>query len=195
MRTYFLLSATILFALATASWAQPGAMLQNTLTNHDIVVLAQAGFNENFIADFISMSHTRFDTSVAGLAELAKEGLAERLIRVMLTASASPQPGSAVATGPAATTTIIPAAMIGPPMEANRRKRDRPQTESSMAISSQAPYYRTSSFFWGFWTKKTGVGTGTRTIDQPIAVQLGTAYSQALWTSPTGVPARYVVIP
>jgi hypothetical protein len=195
MKTTFLLSATILFGMATVSLAQPGTLLQNTLTNHDIVVLAQAGFNENFIADFISMSRTRFDTSVGGLAELAKEGLAERLIRVMLTASASPQQGSPQATGPAAATAIVPAAMIGPPMEANRRKRDAPQSESSMAIASQAPYYRTASFFWGFWTKKTGVGAGTRTIDQTIAVQLGTAYSQALWTSPTGVPARYVVIP
>lgn len=201
MKTNFLLSAALLLSLAATSGAQPGALLQNTLTNHDIVVLAQAGFNENFIADFIAMSRTRFDTSVTGLADMAKEGLTERLIRVMLTASTAPPSGSASGAtavspaGVATAATIVPSAMIGPPMEANRLRRDTKQPESNMAIASQAPYYRTSSIFWGFWKTKTGVGVGMRTAEpQPVSVQLGTAYSQVLM-SPTGVPARYVVIP
>jgi hypothetical protein len=201
MKTNFLLSAAFLLSLAATSVAQPGALLQNTLTNHDIVVLAQAGFNENFIADFIAMSRTRFDTSVTGLADMAKEGLTERLIRVMLTASTTPPSGSAPGAmavspaGAAATAAdIVPATMFGPPREANRRRRDTRQPESNMAIASQAPYYRASSIFWGFWKTKTGVGVGMRTAEQPVSVSLGAAYGQVLM-SPTGVPARYVVIP
>jgi len=194
MNRNFLLSASFLLVLSAAALAQTSALTQNTLSNHDIVVLAQAGFNENFIADFIAMSRTRFDTSVNGLAELAKEGLTERMIRVMLTASAAPQPSTASAPGAVAAATIVPAAMIAPPMEANRLKRGGKQNDSAMAISNQAPFYKTSSFFWGFWKRKVGVGVGMRNPEQPIGIQLGTAYSQVLM-SPAGVPARYVVIP
>jgi len=125
---------------------------------------------------------------------MAKEGLTERLIRVMLSAAATPQPGNTQATGAAATTSIMPTAMIGPPMEFANRKRNLKQNEGAMAIASQAPYYRTSSIFWGFWKKKTGVGVGVRS-DQMIGAQLGAAYGQVRWMSPTGVPAGYVVLP
>jgi hypothetical protein len=191
MNRNFLVTATFLLGLAAAAGAQTGALLQNTLTNHDIVVLAQAGFNENFIADFISMSRTRFDTSVTGLAEMAKEGLTERLIRVML-ANAT-QDGNAAAAGSSAGPVMVPAALTDPPVEFSGRSREPKQSESAMAIASQAPYYRTTSFFWGFWKKKTGVGTGART-DQPMGVQLGSAYGQVLRMNPAGGP-RYVVLP
>jgi len=196
MNRNFLVTATFLLGLAAAAGAQTGALLQNTLTNHDIVVLAQAGFNENFIADFIAMSRTRFDTTVTGLAEMAKEGLTERLIRVMLANAA--QDGNAAAAGsPAAGSSagpvIVPAALTEPPMEYSGRSREPKQSESAMAIASQAPYYRTTSFFWGFWKKKTGVGTGVR-ADQPMGAQLGSAYGQVLRMSPAGGP-RYVVLP
>lgn len=190
MNRNFLLSATFLLGLAAAAPAQTGGLMQNTLTNHDIVVLAQAGFNESFIADFIAMSRTQFDTSVTGLAEMAKEGLTERLIRVMLAAAATP-PGSTAARA-TESTALVPAAMIEPPVEVSGPSRAPKRSESAMAIASQAPYYRTSSFFWGFWKKKTGVGVGAR-AEQPIGVQLGTAYGQV--QSPAGVPARYVVLP
>ena len=195
MNRNFLLSATFLLGLAAAAGAQTGALMQNTLTNHDIVVLAQAGFNENFIVDLISMSRTRFDTTVTGLADMLKEGLTERLIRAMLATTAAPQAGSAAAAGAAATTAIVPAAMMAPPMEISGRTHAPTQSDGAMAISSQAPYYRTSSIFWGLWKKKTGVGAGLRSTDQPIGVQLGTAYGQVQWMSPAGVPARYVVLP
>jgi hypothetical protein len=192
MNRNFLRSAIFLLSLAAAAGAQTGALLQNTLTNHDIVVLAQAGFNENFIADLISMSRTRFDTSVTGLAEMAKEGLTERLIRVMLAANAMPQPGSTPAAGVAETTAMVPAELIAPPEESSPSRAPK-RSESAMAIASQAPYYRTSSFFWGLWKWKTGVGASLR-ADQPIGVQLGTAYGQVQKMSPTGA-TRYVVIP
>jgi hypothetical protein len=189
MKRNLFLSAVFLLGLASAAGAQTGALLQNTLTNHDVVVLAQAGFNENFIADFISMSRTQFDTSVTGLAEMAKEGLTERLIRVVLAASATPQPGSAHAVGAAATTAFAPAAMIGPPMEVSNRRR-----APKLSESAGAPYYRTSTFFWGLWKKKIGVGAGLR-AEQPVGAQLGAAYGQMQWVSPTGISAGYVVLP
>ena len=196
MNRNFLPAIMLVLCLAAAAPAQTGALLQNTLTNHDIVVLAQAGFNENFIADFIAMSRTQFDTSVTGLAEMAKEGLTERLIRVILAAPPAPQPGStpAAATPAApATTAIMPAAMFGPPVEISGRSRAPKQSESAGALANQAPYYRTSTIFWGLWKRKTGVGAGLRT-EQPIGAQLG-AYGQVQWMRPAGVPAGYVVLP
>ena len=191
MNRNILLSAAFLLSLAAAAGAQTGGLLQNTLSNHDIVVLAQAGFSENFIADFVAMSRTRFDTSVTGLAEMAKEGLTERLIRVVLNASTAP-PAANTAAAPAPPA-MVPATVVGPALvETSSRNRAPHRSESAMAITNQAPYYRTSSIFWGFWTTKTGVGSGAR-IEQPIGVQLGTAYSQVV--NPAGVPARYVIIP
>ena len=191
MKRRFLQSLSVLFGLAAAAGAQTGALLHNTLTNHDLVVLAQAGFNENFIIDLIGMSRTRFDTSVTGLAEMAKEGLTERLIRATLSAEATPQ-AAAAAAPVTATRAIEPAALLAAPIEVSNRRKEPKPTEGVLAIGSQAPYLRTSSFFWGFWKKKTAVGAGLR-ADQPIGVQLGTAYGQMPWISPAG--ARYVVLP
>jgi len=190
-----LLMFAFLLGLAGAARAQ-GGLLENTLTNHDIVVLAQAGFTESFIADLIAVSRTRFDTSVNGLAEMAKEGLNERLIRVIVRAAASAPADKPAVPSAAPAAAILPAAVMAPPMEANRKKRGvEKESESAMAIANQAPYYRTSSIFWGFWKKKTGVGAGMRTVEQPMGVQLGTAYGQVQIVNPAGVPARYVVIP
>jgi hypothetical protein len=191
MNRNFLLSAVLLAGLAGGAEAQPSSLLQNTLTNHDIVVLAQAGFNENFIIDLISMSRTRFDTTVVGLSDLLKEGLTERLIRAMLSTTETPQTGIAPGAGSGG---MAPAATIGPPVEIGNPRRAAKQSEGAMAISSQAPYYRTSSILWGLWKWKTGVGAGVRS-DQPLGVQLGTAYGQVQMMSPAGVPARYVLLP
>ena len=59
--------------LAPVAGAQTGAPEQKTLTNHDVVVLAKAGFTEEFIIDAILASKSHFDTSPSGLSELAKE--------------------------------------------------------------------------------------------------------------------------
>ena len=75
--------------------AQTVPLSQNALSNRDVVTLARAGFNEDFIVDVIHTSQTRFDTSVTGLAEMAKEGLTERLIRVMMWVDAPPSEAAA----------------------------------------------------------------------------------------------------
>jgi hypothetical protein len=180
------LISAFLLAAATGAAAQTVALTQNQITNRDIVTLAKAGFNEDFILDFISMSRTRFDTSVSGLADLAKEGLSERLIRAML---APPAPS------PAANPGGVPAeAVIATAPEEVSRVRAPKQSESEIAISNQAPYYHSSSFFWGLWKKRMGVGPGLRR--EPTAgAQLNAVYGQGRVLSPAGATVRYVVVP
>ena len=173
--------------LATAAWAgaQTVPLTQNQITNRDIVTLAKAGFNEDFILDFIAMSRTRFDTSVSGLADLAKEGLSERLIRAMLV----PSPPS-----PAANPAAVPAeTVIATAPEEVSRVRMPKRSESEIAISNQAPYYHSSSFFWGLWKKRMGVGPGLRT-ESAAGAQLNAVYGQGRVLSPAN-SVRYVVIP
>jgi hypothetical protein len=176
------------FLLAAATWAgaQTVPLTQNQLTNHDIVTLAKAGFNEDFILDFIGMSRTRFDTSVSGLADLAKDGLSERLIRAMLVPSA---PNSAA--NPA---TVPAEAVIATPPEEVGRVRTPKRSESEIAISNQAPYYHSSSFFWWLWKKRMGVGPGLRT-GSAAGAQLNAVYGQGRALSPAGTSVRYVVVP
>lgn len=59
---------------------------KNALTNEGLVLLAQVGYDEDFILDLMRMKNCRFDTSVEGLAFLATHGLTERIIRAALTA-------------------------------------------------------------------------------------------------------------
>jgi hypothetical protein len=180
----FLISAVLL--AATGAGAQTIPLTQNQLTNRDIVTLAKAGFNEDFILDFISMSSTRFDTSVSGLADLAKEGLSERLIRAMLV----PPVCSNVA-GP---TAVQASAVIATAPEEVGQVRSPKRSESEIAISNQAPYYHSSSFFWGLWKKKMGVGPGLRT-ESAAGAQLNAVYGQGRVLRPAVTSVRYVVVP
>src|SRR5271168_2863261 len=104
MLTIALLALGVL--LNFAARAESIVQTREVLTNRAIVTLAAAGFNEDFLVELILNSKTRFDTSVDGLAGLAKQGVNQRIIRVML---ASPAAGSAqmstvrpVETGPRA---------------------------------------------------------------------------------------------
>ena len=102
-------------ALAVSAGAQTAPPAESALTNQDVVTLAKAGFNEDFIVETISLSRTRFDTSANGVAALAREGLTDRIIRSMMAACAPPAAASpaAPATPPAETATSpapVPAA-------------------------------------------------------------------------------------
>lgn len=154
------------------------AAAQNLVTNRDIVTLAKAGFNEDFITDFIAMSHTRFDTSVNGLADLAKEGLTERLIRAMIAASSTTQPA-------------LPLQYVAPAPEIRKHKLAQPSA-ASMALTNNTPFYTTSSFFFGLWKKRTGVGASA-TAEEVIAPQLGLAYGPMRLSSPVMSP-HYVLL-
>ncbi|HEY2015777.1 MAG TPA: hypothetical protein VGH38_19880 [Bryobacteraceae bacterium] len=201
--------ALIVWSIAVSAGAQTVALTQNALTNKDVFTLAKAGFNENFIMDTIAMSRTQFDTSVNGLADMAKEGLTERLIRFMMTAGTepfpTPSPGGAQGepgiTGPV---------MASPAMSGGGRARGRviivKPSAIRQALSTQTPYYEWTSMFWGLWRKKVGVGSAPR-AEQVVSPPLGGFYNQVRkpMTSPTPVmtqpansyyeaPTRYVVL-
>ena len=64
--------------------AQTSTQYRNSFANHDIVVLAKAGFSEEFILDAISGARTHFETTADDLAALAREGISETIIRAMM---------------------------------------------------------------------------------------------------------------
>jgi hypothetical protein len=192
-------------ALAVSAGAQTVPLAQNVLTNKDVVTLAKAGFNEEFIVDTIAMSRTRFDVSVNALAELAKDGLTERLIRCMMTVGAPP-PSAAAPYGQA----MPEAVMAAPVMAGNPRMKGKTYvikpSATRQALSSQTPYYEWKSMFWGLWKKQVGVGAVPHS-EQVVAPTLGGYFNQVRMpmTSPTPaapqpqnpyyqVPTRYVVL-
>jgi hypothetical protein len=83
----------VLALAVTLSWAgvaptpcgaQSIPLSRGVLTNNDVILLAVAGFSEDFIiATIQSTRHTHFDTSAPCLVDLAKQGITERIIRVM----------------------------------------------------------------------------------------------------------------
>jgi len=91
--------------------AQDAGVYRNTLTNRDVVTLAEAGFSEEFLIEMVATSRTKFDTTAEGLADLAKHGIKEDLIRAMRGAH-SDAAGSGA--GPAATTAAATAGQEKP---------------------------------------------------------------------------------
>lgn len=158
--------------------AQTVPYSRDALTNRDVVVLAKAGFNEDFIIETIQGSRTQFDVRVDGLADLAKQGITERLIRVMMNCGET-RPGSTALPGEAVMVTapagVVMTAAPSPP--AAPRTKQRPAGKPApvgMAISTQTPYYEWTSYFWGLWKRKIGVGA---VMQQPsVAQHLGGMY-------------------
>jgi hypothetical protein len=207
----FLLLPVVLAGLAAA---QTVPLTQNSVTNHDIVTLAKAGFNEDFILDFMGLSRARFDVSVNALAELAKEGLSERLIRAMLMASVPAPAASANATVASATpvslmqgTATPPGTAFPAPLQANgpvgvmvdvpAKFRPRKMSDLQMALSTQTPYYRSSSFLFGL-IKSTVKINGQSQGDRSVFMQLGSAYGNTRTMAPMAPMMggmHYVVLP
>ena len=150
--------------------AQTVPYSRNALTNRDVVVLAKAGFNEDFIIETILSSRTQFDTRVDGLADLAKQGMTERLIRVMMNCEEGRPAGVPETAAP------VGAIAFEPPEAPRAKARSAPSKASavSQAISRQTQYYQWTSCFWGLWKKRIGVGA---TAQQPAAAShLGGMY-------------------
>lgn len=104
--------AVIAVLLPAACSAQVAKVSRNMLTNRDVVTLATAGFSEEFIIETITTSRTQFDTSADGLADLAKNGVTEQILRVMRQpAPATPVSGQAHG----AKTQAVSAPPPGPP--------------------------------------------------------------------------------
>jgi len=172
-----------LIALAVSAGAQTAPLAQNALTNQDVVTLAKAGFNEDFIIDTIAMSRTRFDTTLSGVAELAKEGLTERLIRTMM--AASPPPPAPVPAAVPSRSATPKAATAAPAVAAEPRGDPRTKGKTTVdkpsamlqAVATQTPYYEWTSMAWGLYSKKVGVGAVPRG-EQGGATSLGGFFNQ-----------------
>lgn len=182
-------------SLAAQAGAQTVPLTQNALTNRDVVTLAKAGFNEDFIVDFIHGSQTHFDISVTGLADVAKEGLTERLIRVMLDSAAAPLDRGVPAASPTGTAAAPNGvrASEAPSPETQDQTRVLRRSETAVALVNQTPYHRSFSLLWGLWTRRVEVGSTPQVNSVPQ--QLGKAYSPVRATNPTPRATRYVVFP
>jgi len=186
--------------LVQVAGAQAGAAEQKTLTNHDVVVLAKAGFTEEFIIDAILAGKSHFDTSPGGLAELAKEGLNERVVRAMAGVGAAPEAGARPAAQPPASG-IYPEEMVLPGTEQKTHVQVVKPTRAGLAIAAQTPYYESTSLLFGLYQKRVAVGAVPH-ADQIIAPQLGPGSNSSRMmanfptlVAPAGSARRYVVIP
>ena len=170
-----------LAALTPACLAQTVPFSRNALTNRDVVVLAKAGFNEDFIIDTILDSRTQFNTTVDGLADLAKQGMTERLIRVMMTCADS-KPAAGQDAAP-----VVAAIVPDIPPRARARSAGKKPSTVAMAISTRTPYYEWTSAFWGLWKKRIGVAA---VVQQPVVpMHLGAMYQEIRAPRQYQVPA------
>jgi hypothetical protein len=81
--------------------------LRSLLTNEGLVQLAEAGFTEDFIIDLMSLKQLRLDTSVEGLAFLARKGLSENVIRAVVRHGQPAPRQTASALAPAAPVVVL----------------------------------------------------------------------------------------
>ena len=157
-----------LLASGISAAAQSIVQTREVLTNPSIVTLASAGFNEDFLIELILNSKTEFDTSISRLATLMKQGINERIIRVMLR-----KPSAA------------PVSLAADPQPASPAREDGPRVAVStkdpsiFAIATHTPYSDSRSLFWGFVKKRIDVGVAPQGRDA-LAQHLGAAYGSVL---------------
>ena len=174
---------TLLFATlgATQAVAQTAAQTRNSFTNHDIVVLAKAGFSEEFILEAIGGARTHFDLAADDLAALAREGIGEAVIRAMMKPPAA-LPAKAVEAAVEATISAAVPAANGKAAPAKKVKTKPPPKEPrptpvELAMASHTPYYESSSSLFGLSKKQIGVGA-VGGEDHKVEAQLGALYQQ-----------------
>ncbi|MDZ4797114.1 MAG: hypothetical protein SGI92_03045 [Bryobacteraceae bacterium] len=179
-----LLSAALLPA-ADVQTALLRHSLNTSVTNRDVVVLAKSGFDEEFIIRVILGARCSCDVTADALAELAGQGITERIIEVML--DASYRAGTVVSPLPAAYPTTVPTVpvagqMVGVPMmtpsasfggdtiTSGRLVRvpspdgrlittlESAKTSAvATAVTGRVPMFEAMSAFWGIWRKKSSV--------------------------------------
>jgi hypothetical protein len=100
--------SAVLFAAADAptptvvsSFRTDSSPAREFMTNEGVVLLSDAGFSDAFIVEKVMLSHSRFDTTVEGLAYLRRSGLSEELVLFLLEHSAKPAVAPAAAQVPA----------------------------------------------------------------------------------------------
>jgi len=199
-----LVAGSILLPVALGQTSQPG---QRVLTNQDIVMLARAGFTEDVILAAMQAGKTHFDTSPAGLAELAKEGLNQRIVLAMANGGGAPdavarpaaEPGAQPAAQP--TAALYPEEMAIPGNEMKTRAQVVQPSRAGLAIATQTPYYESTSVLFGLFRKKVSVGAVPHP-DQILSPQIGSGSGTnrmmanfPTLVAPAGSGVRYVVLP
>jgi hypothetical protein len=134
-------TALILF-LAVAGVSAAANLHRSVLSNHDVVTLAKAGFDEEFLVNLIVSSRTHFDTSPDAVAALAEQGVTQRIVEVMM------NPGAAITTAGGVTVsavavTSVPVVKISP---------------ATLAIKEKVDDYEWKSVLGSLWKKIVGVG-------------------------------------
>lgn len=167
-------AALILFFAVACVCGAENNLHHNVLNNHDVVSLAKAGFDEEFLVNVIVSSRTHFDTSAEALAALAEQGVTQRIVEVMM------NPGAAAV--PAGAPTLTAAAVAKP-------VRTAKMSPARLAIMEKEPYYESKSVFFGLWKKMVGVG-GPRPKETSSS-HLGSLYAQQKYL-PVGGP-QYAV--
>lgn len=76
-------AAIVISLLPMMCGAQSVALTRDILSNRDIVTLANAGFTEAFILQTIATSPAKFELTADALADLAKNGITEDIVRAM----------------------------------------------------------------------------------------------------------------
>ena len=136
-------AALILFLAVSGVCSAENNLHRSVLNNHDVVTLAKAGFDENFLVNLIVNSQTRFDTSPDALAALAEQGLTQRIVEVMMNPVAAGTPAGAP----------VPATIAA-------AKPVRPSKVSPvrLAIMQNAAYHESKSVLFGAWKTEAAVG-------------------------------------
>ncbi|MBI3684273.1 MAG: hypothetical protein HY235_28190 [Acidobacteria bacterium] len=144
-----LLIGTHLVLAAEGKPAPPAGITKNVLTNQGVVLLAQAGYSEEFIIDMIHHKQTQFDATTEGLVWLARQGLSERIVRAMV-ANERKQERTAIL--PAIfTVTTVPAE----PRPASRTNgRPAPQTQVAVPVLVPTPEPSPLSWYVRDWQRE-----------------------------------------
>jgi hypothetical protein len=155
--------AFILFVAVAGVCRAENNLHSSVLSNRDVVSLAKAGYNEEFLVNLIVSSRTHFDTSADALAALAEQGVTQRIVEVMMNPGVAVTPAAAPATAATEAAKPIRASRVSP---------------ARLAILQNAPYYESKSVFFGLWKRKVGVGAPPP--KESRASHLGSLYAGAL---------------
>ena len=134
-------TALILFVVVAGVCNAENNLPRGVLSNHDVVTLAKAGFDEEFLVNLIASSRTHFETSPDALAALAEQGVTQRIVGVMMNPAVAATP-----TGASAATAVA--------------KPVRPSkiSPARLAILQNAAYHESKSILFGAWKTEVGVG-------------------------------------
>ena len=128
MKLTHFISGLILSAALVSAGDIPSSILRHSvntsITNKDVVTLAKSGFDEDFLIRVILGARCSCDTSAEALADLANQGITQRIIEVLLDAAyragtvrlpvATVEPASITLAAAASDPVITPSAVPAP---------------------------------------------------------------------------------